>query len=47
MKGYDEYAYLQNFDYESANQAMWLATPEHGITFPIQVVCQDRKAEGW
>ena len=47
MKGYDEYAYLGNFDYEPANQSMWLATPEHGLTFPINVVSQDRKLEGW
>ena len=47
MKGYDEYAYLGNFDYEPANQAMWLATPEHGVTFPVQVFVQDREAEGW
>ena len=47
MKGYDEYAYLGNFDFEAANQALWLTTPEHGITFPVQVFCQDREAEGW
>jgi hypothetical protein len=47
MKGLDEYAYLGNFDYEAANQALWLTTPEHGITFPVQVFCQDREAEGW
>ena len=47
MKGYDEYAYLGNFDYEPANQALWLTTPEHGITFPVQVFCQDKESEGW
>lgn len=47
MKGYDEFAYISNFDYEAANQSMWLATPEHGLTFPINVVCQDRESEGW
>lgn len=47
MKGYDEFAYLCNFEPEPANQAMWLTTPEHGITFPVQVFCQDRVAEGW
>jgi hypothetical protein len=47
MKGYDEYAYLNNFDFEPANQAMWLTTPEHGITFPVQVIAQNRKEEGW
>jgi hypothetical protein len=47
LGGYNEYAYLNNFDPEPANQAMWLATPEHGITFPVQIYVQDRKAEGW
>ena len=47
MKGYDEYAYLGNFDFEPANQALWLTTPEHGLTFPVQVFCQDKEAEGW
>lgn len=47
MKGYDEYAFISNFEPEPPNQAMWLTTPEHGITFPVQVFCQDRKAEGW
>lgn len=40
-------SYVSNFDYEPANQAMWIATPEHGITFPMQVWCQDKRGEGW
>lgn len=47
LGGYNEYAYLNNFEPEPANQAMWLATPEHGITFPVQIYVQDRKTEGW
>ena len=47
LKGFDEYAYVSNFDYEPANQAMWIATPEHGVTFPMQVFVQDKDDEGW
>lgn len=47
LKGFDEYAYTSNFEPEPPNQAMWLTTPEHGITFPVQVFCGDREAEGW
>lgn len=47
MKGLDEHSYIGNYDFEPANQAMWIATPEHGVTFPMQVWCQDRKREGW
>jgi len=47
LKGYDEFAYGHNFDFEPANQAFWIATPEHGVTFPMQIFCQDRKVEGW
>lgn len=47
MKGYDEYAYLSNFGFEKPQQAFWVCTPEHGITFHAPVLCEDRKAEGW
>lgn len=46
-KGYDEYAYQGNFDFEPPQQAMWVVTPEHGVTFSWPVLCQDRKAESW
>lgn len=47
-KGIDEYAYIGNFDYEPPQQAMWLTTPEHGVTFswPL-MVAESRKKEGW
>ena len=32
LKGYDEYAYQSNFDFEVPTQAAWLNHPEHGIT---------------
>jgi hypothetical protein len=47
LKGYDEYAYTSNFGYEPPQQALWLMTPEHGITWRAPVLCQDRAAEGW
>lgn len=46
-KGYDEYAYVSNFEPEPAQCALWLTTPEKGITINAPVFVQDRKAEGW
>jgi predicted phosphodiesterase len=46
-KGFDEYAYIQNFDYEPPQQAFWVNTPEHGPILHAPVFCQDRKKEGW
>ena len=37
LKGYDEYAYDNNFAYEKARQAFWITTPEHGVTFPTAI----------
>lgn len=39
LKGYDEYAYSNNFGFEPPRQALWLTHPQHGITFsmPVQV----------
>ena len=42
LKGYDEYAYANNFGFEPPRQAMWLTHPEHGITFSMPVYV-DRK----
>lgn len=47
LKGYDEYAFTENFGYEVPQQAAWLVTPEHGITWRAPILCQDRKKEGW
>lgn len=47
MKGYDEYAAVNNFRPEPPQQAMWLVTPERGVTMTAPVFCHDRKAEGW
>ena len=39
LKGYDEYAYTNNFRIEPAAQAMWLTHPRHGITYRMPVFC--------
>ena len=46
-KGYDEYAYMGNFDFEPPQQAFWITTPEHGPTLHAPIFTQNRKAEGW
>lgn len=47
IKGYDEYAALHNFAPEPAQQAMWLVTPEHKVTWSAPVFVTDRAREGW
>lgn len=47
LKGYDEYASINGFGFEPPQQAMWLTTPERGITLQAPIFCADRKAEGW
>lgn len=47
LKGYDEYASDSNFGYELAQQAFFVTTPEHGVTFSAPIVVQDREKEGW
>ena len=37
LKGYDEYAFSNNFGYEPPRQALWLTHPQHGITFSAPV----------
>ena len=37
LKGYDEYAYSNNFPFEPPRQALWLTHPQHGITFSAPV----------
>jgi len=43
LKGYDEYAYHGNFDYEHAEQSFWLTDPTKGLTIdaPIFVESAD------
>lgn len=47
LKGYDEYASRENFVPEPAQQALWVVTPENGISWMISLLCEDRRAEGW
>lgn len=37
LKGYDEWVYKQGFNWERPIQALWLTTPEHGITNQIAI----------
>ena len=45
--GYNEYAYTMNFEPEPPQAALWLTSPERGITVSAPVFVADRKAEGW
>ena len=46
LKGYDEYAYHSNFEFEEPQQSFWLTDPRHGVTIsaPIHV---KGKREKW
>ena len=37
LKGWDEYAKIQNFAFEPPAQAWWVVTPEHGVTFQAPI----------
>jgi transposase-like protein len=45
LKGYDEYAYSNNFPFEPPRQALWLTHPHHGITFSAPVNVERPKAK--
>lgn len=47
LKGYDEYASASSFAFEPPQQAMWLTTPEHGVTVQMPIKVSDRKTEKW
>jgi len=44
LKGYDEYAYSNNFGFEVPQQALWITHPKYGITFRMPVYV-DRQRE--
>ena len=44
LKGYDEYAYNNNFGYEEPKQALWLTHPRNGITFAMPVLGDRKRA---
>ena len=43
LKGYDEYAYLSNFDFEPPQQAFWVTSPLHGKTIDAPIHVQDER----
>lgn len=43
LKGYDEYAFSNNFGYEPPRQALWITHPSHGITFSMPVNVDESK----
>jgi len=47
LKGYDEYAFINNFTFEPPQQALAVVTPSHNITFHAPIFSADRKAEKW
>lgn len=47
LKGQDEFGFVENFGFEQPQQACWLITPEHGVTWTAPIFSQDRKVEGW
>ena len=47
VKGYDEYASVENFPFEVPQQALWINVPEKGILWQTPILVEDRKAEGW
>jgi hypothetical protein len=47
LKGYDEYAFINNFSFEPPQQALAVVTPTNGITFHAPVFAADRRAEKW
>lgn len=44
LKGYDEYAYANNFGYEPPSQQLWVTHPKYRITFRMPVLV-DRQRE--
>lgn len=44
LKGYDEYAFANNFPFEPPSQALWITHPRNGITFPLTVFAERSKA---
>lgn len=44
LKGYDEYAYSNNFGFEQPQQALWLTHPKYGITYRMPVYVDRKRA---
>ncbi|MBT9176611.1 MAG: hypothetical protein DDT20_00931 [Firmicutes bacterium] len=43
LKGYDEYAYANNFPFEPPQQALWLTHPKYKITYRMPVYVDRRR----
>lgn len=46
LKGYDEYAFTNNFPFEPPSQALWMTHPKHGITFSMPVLAERGQGDG-
>ena len=46
LKGYDEYAWTNNFSFEHPQQALWLTHPSKGITISMPVHLHEEKHQG-
>lgn len=44
LKGYDEFAYIENFSFEGPQQALWITHPRHGITYRMPVYAEAKGA---
>lgn len=40
LKGYDEYAFVNNFGFEEPQQGLWITHPRHNLTFSAPVKCE-------
>lgn len=47
MKGYDEYAMMNSFQFQVPQQALAIVTPQHNITWQCPVFFMDKKKERW
>lgn len=47
VMGYNEHAYMENLESEPPQCALWLTTPERGVTLSAPVFVADRAEEGW
>lgn len=45
LKGYDEFAFGNNFPWERASQALWVTHPEHGITLQMPIYVDEDRSE--
>ena len=46
LKGYDEYAYSNNFPFEVPQQALWVTHPTNGITYRMPVLVDKERMKG-